>query len=588
MTTTTTIALKHLTLWKGNVRKTNAAEGIEALAASIRATGLIQSLAVIPHGRKFAVVAGGRRLAALHLLCEQGHIDADHNVACNVLDDANALEASLAENAMRQAMHPADQFEAFYGLAEQGMNHTDIAARFGVSERIVEQRLKLARVAPTILKAYRNGETDLEGLMAFAVSDDPKAQVKLWKSLPAHSRDDAQRIRNALTAGEIDGSDRRVRFVTLDAYREAGGATRQDLFTEGEDGIFILQPDLLDGLVQRKPEDARSALAAEGWAWTEMREDFDYAERSKYRRIHPEPQELPADLEAEMQALEAERERLYEAEGEDVSLRLNDIDERIDEIEGERIHAWPDGTLETAGAIATVKNDGTLEITRGLVRPEDGKREKSASVKDPHALPKTLTRALRAQHSAALSAEIAARSDVALVAIVHALACDVFLRGQNSGTCVRVSASTAMPEDETSQAFAILERSRRSWEERLPSDMDALWNWCMVQEQGTLLSLLAFCAALSVNTVSHEDRYPAEAVNLDMRKWFIPTADNYFEKVSKVQIVSALIEAKGGTAPAWNKAKKNELAAIAERELAASGWLPPLLRAGAAESECAA
>jgi hypothetical protein len=84
MTTTQALALRDLTLWKGNVRKTSAAHAIEDFAASIKASGLIQSLAVIAHGRKFAVVAGGRRLAALQLLQAQGAIAADYIVACNV------------------------------------------------------------------------------------------------------------------------------------------------------------------------------------------------------------------------------------------------------------------------------------------------------------------------------------------------------------------------------------------------------------------------------------------------------------------------------------------------------------------------
>jgi hypothetical protein len=40
------------------------------------------------------------------------------------------------------------------------------------------------------------------------------------------------------------------------------------------------------------------------------------------------------------------------------------------------------------------------------------------------------------------------------------------------------------------------------------------------------------------------------------------------------RILAALQEVKGSTAPAWAKAKKSGLAAIAEREIAETGWLP--------------
>jgi ParB family chromosome partitioning protein len=61
-------------------------------------------------------------------------------------------------------------------LIDDGMPAADIAARFGVTENVVLQRLKLARVSPVIIRAYRDGEIDLECVMAFAVVDDHKRQ----------------------------------------------------------------------------------------------------------------------------------------------------------------------------------------------------------------------------------------------------------------------------------------------------------------------------------------------------------------------------------------------------------------------------
>ena len=66
MTDTTSIPLNKLAAWDGNVRKTAGADtALAELAASIAAHGLLQSL-VVRKGKKgkFAVVAGGRRLAA--------------------------------------------------------------------------------------------------------------------------------------------------------------------------------------------------------------------------------------------------------------------------------------------------------------------------------------------------------------------------------------------------------------------------------------------------------------------------------------------------------------------------------------------
>jgi ParB family chromosome partitioning protein len=172
-----TIPLVQLVPSPDNVRKTKT--GIEGLAASIAAHGLLQNLAVRPvNGKGFEVLAGGRRLAALQLLAKQKKIAGDFPVPCDVREDSAATEISLAENEMREQMHPADQFEAFKKLADEGKGPEEIAARFGTTPRIVEQRLKLAVVSPKLIAAYRSEEMTLDCLMAFTVSDDHKAQEK--------------------------------------------------------------------------------------------------------------------------------------------------------------------------------------------------------------------------------------------------------------------------------------------------------------------------------------------------------------------------------------------------------------------------
>ena len=80
------IALNKLVASTDNARKTGIAEGLEELAASIAAHGLLQSLVVRKTSRgKFAVIAGQRRHMALSMLAEKGSIPADMPIACKVL-----------------------------------------------------------------------------------------------------------------------------------------------------------------------------------------------------------------------------------------------------------------------------------------------------------------------------------------------------------------------------------------------------------------------------------------------------------------------------------------------------------------------
>ena len=137
-----------------NVRRTESKIGIEALAENIARNGLLQSLAVVEIAGKpghHAVTGGGRRLAALKLLAKQGRIARDADIPC-ILVEADEEEASLAENEVRQALHPADAFESYDRLHKKGLGAEDIAARFGVTAHVVRQRLRLAAVSPNCLR----------------------------------------------------------------------------------------------------------------------------------------------------------------------------------------------------------------------------------------------------------------------------------------------------------------------------------------------------------------------------------------------------------------------------------------------------
>ncbi|MCY3831359.1 MAG: ParB/RepB/Spo0J family partition protein, partial [Rhodospirillaceae bacterium] len=174
------IPLSRLSLAPENVRKTPPDPRADAeLKASIAALGLLENLVVRADehdengGDRYAVAAGGRRLKAMQALVEDEALDADHPVPCQVrTGDAQPGEVSLAENVMRVPMHPADQVVAFSKLAGAGQSVSAIAARFGASERVVEQRLRLGNAAPELLDAYRADEIDLEVLKAFAVTAD--------------------------------------------------------------------------------------------------------------------------------------------------------------------------------------------------------------------------------------------------------------------------------------------------------------------------------------------------------------------------------------------------------------------------------
>jgi ParB family transcriptional regulator, chromosome partitioning protein len=606
MTESTAIALNKLLPWAGNVRKTDAGKGIGELAASIAAHGLLQSLVVRKDKRgKYAVVAGQRRLLALKSLAEAEIIDLDRPIPCTVIErDADGAEISLAENVQREAMHPADEFDAFQALIDRGTPIADVAARFGVSENVVKQRLKLANVSPLLIEAYRASEMSLQHVMAFAVTDDHAVQERVWGQLKDWQKDNPENVRRMLIEGEVTADDRRVKFVTLEAYQQAGGSIRRDLFTEDEHGVFIDDIALLESLVAKKLEATAADIRAQGWKWIEIRSAFDYEEWAGYDHVFPEAAPLLPEQQEKVDLLTAEAEALAEIEelDDEQQARLDALNDRLDELQ-DTADVWPAETLSISGAVVTLGSDGEADIRYGYVRPEDATASespaktsrKSKSARPP--LPASLVENLTALRSAALTAALMERSDIALASTVHTMATQLFYGGSHPETALQITARLAyFSRVEESSAAKLIGDAGERWAERIPCNPDDLFAWCVAQDAETLMGLLAFCVANTVNTVllkadkpasprfKHADQL-AQALKLDMTAWFTPTALNYFAKVSKAAIIEAMREVLGASAPAWEGMKKVELAALAERKIAGTGWLPAVLRAPAPEAD---
>ena len=379
------IPLSCLVLAPENVRKTPPNEAAEVqLRATIAAHGLLKNLVARPDApaedgtERFAVVAGGRRLAALQALAENGTLDADHPVPCKIATKDEAAELSTAENVSHLPMHPADQVVAFAGLVRSGATVATIAARFGVSERLVEQRLRLGNAAPELIDAYRAEAIDLETLKAFAVTTDHERQRAVFAQVTAQGhRPGAWQVKRLLTEERVPANAAMARFVGVDAYEAAGGAVLRDLFAdEYENGVWLEDPKLLTELATNRLAAAADELATR-WKWAEAMVEVDWSATARYGRIHSQPSE-PTDAEtAEIERLRTrhdeiatlEEHELTEAlaeEAEAIEMRLDAIEIAVDE----RATFRPED-FGLAGCIATIGRDGSLHVIEGLVRPED-------------------------------------------------------------------------------------------------------------------------------------------------------------------------------------------------------------------------
>ncbi len=198
------------------------------LVTSIKSLGIIQPLLVRKNCQGYEVVAGQRRLKAAQTIAEQNNEKVEP-IPCAILeeeDDATAIEASLAENIARLPMDEIDQFEAFATLKKQGKTIDDIANDFGVTERLVKQRLAIAGLHPPILNAYRKDEISVEIMRILTMAT--KRQQKQWLALfrdPEQHAPRGYQLKAWLFAGaEIPVSSA---IFSVDAYK---GAIKGDLF----------------------------------------------------------------------------------------------------------------------------------------------------------------------------------------------------------------------------------------------------------------------------------------------------------------------------------------------------------------------
>lgn len=644
------IPFNKLVLSQKNVRRVKAGLSIEELAEDIYRRTLLQSLNVRAivgdDGQEtgtFEVPAGGRRFRALELLVKSKRMAKDQPVPCVVREAGIAEEDSLAENVMRAGLHPLDQFRAFSALIEAGLSEDDIAARFFVSVSTVRQRLRLVSVSPTLLEIYGEDGMTLEQLMAFSVTDNHERQEQVWEQVNQAYQPSAYQIRRLLTENAIAASDRRVQFIGLDAYTQAGGYVMRDLFSTNEDG-WLQDPALVELLVNEKLFEIAQEISAEGWKWVEAAIDLPHGcERGK-RRITSTIVPLTDEQQVQLDALAQEYDALgeqYQDTGDlpdEVDARLTEIDAGITALTQRPVTYHPD-EMARAGVFVALAHDGRLRMDRGYVRPEDepmAEREQgeTSSVADDattgmtvsvggevqtgeqteveddaiRPLPDRLVSELTAERTLALRDALANAPDVAFLALLHALCLSVF-RSHGTHGCVQIAVTEAWlgniaPNLRETVWNQNIQARHEQWSERLPSEPDELWTAIASLKHDEQQALLAHCVSLGVNalceaTKGYDGRISAHSiaqriaaasalatvVGLDMAEaGWRPTVDNYLGRVTKPRIIEAVREAKGdATALLIEHLKKGDMAREAERLLEGTGWLPEPLRLPQAE-----
>ncbi|MGI9377724.1 MAG: ParB/RepB/Spo0J family partition protein [Tsuneonella suprasediminis] len=549
------IPFNRIRLSHSNVRETDVEAGLDDLTHDIdRREDIVQGINVRAildaDGNEtgdFETPAGGRRFRAIARLVEAGRFPADGLVPCLVKKtDAktSAVDDSLAENMLRLGLHPLDQFRAFKRMFDDGMTKEEIADAYRTTPRYITQRMRLASVSPALLEVYARNGMPLAMLEAFTVNPDHARQEQVWEAVQRSYNVQPWQVRQLLTETTVPTDDKRVRFVGVDAYEQAGGAMLRDLFSE-DDGGWLEDVALLDRLVSEKLKTIADDVAAEGWKWIAVDTSHPYGYDNGLREITGSFADLTDEERAAREALRNEYDDL-ESEYSEHDELPDEIDRRLGEIEAalegfeKRPVIYDPAEITRAGVFISIDRDGEPVIERGYVRAEDepvadagdGENENTivaggndgdvqravitigGQPAEPEEdddddgikpLPERLVIELTAHRTVALQEALASNPHVAMTALLHRMVMERYHYSAPTG-CLEVSvrhrylSSQGSDLADSPSVKAIGERFD-AWKADMPSDEAALWDWIAALDEASRMALLAHCVSYGVNAL---------------------------------------------------------------------------------------
>ena len=214
-------------------------EALEELAASIKATGVIQPIIVrpLPPGTtgaaKYEIVAGERRWQAAKLA---GLTDIPTIV--RTLSDAEAVALALIENIQREELTSAEEARALQRLVtEFSFTHSQVAESVGRSRASVSNLIRLLDLPAEVIALIDANTLSMGHARALLGLEDDAERVRLGTAVADRGlsvRDTERLVRESLSgekpararAAPLKSELLRTPFVRLQMQQKASGAGR--------------------------------------------------------------------------------------------------------------------------------------------------------------------------------------------------------------------------------------------------------------------------------------------------------------------------------------------------------------------------
>lgn len=181
--------------------------GIDSLAASIRAVGLLQPIVVRSVDEGYVLVAGERRLRAV----KQVGYPSIAAVIRDEADDDTSLTEAVVENLQREDLNALEEAAAFKELMEEyGMTHDEVATHVGRSRSGITNTVRLLQLPTKIQAMLVSGDLSAGHARALLGSEDEAYAIHIAQRAVAEGWT-VRRVEEAIRLRQTQGQTSSVR-----------------------------------------------------------------------------------------------------------------------------------------------------------------------------------------------------------------------------------------------------------------------------------------------------------------------------------------------------------------------------------------
>ena len=150
-------------------------EPLSELTASIQAVGILQPIMVRPHGDRFQVVMGERRVRA----ARAAGLDRIPAIV-RTTEDVELLRDALVENIHREDLNPLEEAAAYEQLlADFEITQGELGTRLGRSPSAISNSMRLLRLPPSVQRRIAAGTVSAGHARAILALENTDQQERL-------------------------------------------------------------------------------------------------------------------------------------------------------------------------------------------------------------------------------------------------------------------------------------------------------------------------------------------------------------------------------------------------------------------------